>query len=96
MAYNRTISSNPHREEVFKKLMEYAPPGVSFSEMLGRIAAKHLKEGHTIATTPSIESKFEDWQEYSLDCNQEEFAKLTNFSTRLTNTVKRHEGKIRK
>ena len=95
MVYHRTISSDAHREEVFKKLIEYTP-GISFSEILGELAEEHLKKEHGIITNPNIDDDFADWQAYSLDCNAEEFNKLINFNTRLTNTIKRHEGKIRK
>ncbi len=93
--HHRTISTDAHGEEVFNKLKEHTP-GVSFSKMLCMLAEEHLKNEHGVVTTPNIDDDFEDWQAYSLDCNAEEFSKLINFNTRLTNTIKRHEGKIRK
>jgi len=96
MTTNRTISADPHREELFKKLMETAPKGMSFSEMLGNLAQNYLREEHGMVTTPNIVDDYEDWQLYAHDCNQEEFGKLINFTTRLVNTVKRNECLIRK
>ena len=75
--------------------MAVAPKGMSFSEMLGECAQVFLKEERDMATKPSIDN-FEEWQEYAHDCDKEDFGKLINFNTRLTNTIKRNEGLIRK
>ncbi len=97
MSHHRTISADEEREAVFKKLVEVATAkGMTFSEIIGRLAQNYLKVEYNIISNPSIDDNFEDWQEYAHDCSSEEFAKLINFNTRLTNTVKRNECLIRK